>query len=170
MPDNLNGIGADLMKIKNIKTPPTKKALSAPLTLTPKQERFCQVYLETGNATAAYRAVYTVDTMTSKTTNEAACRLLKQTKIAARIKDTHDRMVDEIVWSRQQSVRTLRDIAIGLDRTTTCQARIAAVKELNAMFGYNAPVKSQVLGADGQPANLKITVKFVAPAAAGPVG
>ena len=33
------------------------------IKLTPKQERFCQVYIETGNASEAYRAAYNAEKM-----------------------------------------------------------------------------------------------------------
>ncbi len=157
-----------MREIETDQNQPTPKAPQAQLTA--KQEAFALAYLESGNASIAYRRAYNAEEMGNQSVAVTACRLLQNPKIALRVQAARDRILDEIVWSRQQSVRTLRDIATGLDRTTTCQARIAAVKELNAMFGYNAPVKSQVLGADGQPANLKITVKFVAPGAAGSVG
>ena len=46
---------------------------------------------------------------------------------------------------------------------TSKRERIAAVKELNAMCGFNAPVKSQIVGADGLPLAIAVTVTFVAP-------
>ena len=54
--------------------------------LTPKQDRFVAEYLKNGNnASAAYRAAYSAGRMTSKTVSEAACRILKNSKVAARI-------------------------------------------------------------------------------------
>lgn len=53
--------------------------------LTKKQEAFAVTYIQTGNATEAYRNAYTPKKMASKTINEAASRLLKDSKISARI-------------------------------------------------------------------------------------
>ena len=54
--------------------------------LTKKQEAFALAYIKTGNASEAYRqAGYTTQTMAAKTVNEAASRLLKNSKVAARI-------------------------------------------------------------------------------------
>lgn len=55
--------------------------------LTAKQEAFCLAYLESGNATDAYRkAGYSPD-MAPKTAMEAASRLLKNSKVVARLAD-----------------------------------------------------------------------------------
>lgn len=56
--------------------------------LTPKQEAFCLAYIETGNASEAYRRAY--DTEASpKTINEKASRLLAEGKIGARLQQLH---------------------------------------------------------------------------------
>ena len=53
--------------------------------LTDKQEAFCIEFLKNGgNASAAYRAVYS-NGASDKTINEAASRLLKNSKVAARL-------------------------------------------------------------------------------------
>ncbi|WP_084760317.1 terminase small subunit [Zavarzinella formosa] len=54
-------------------------------TLTPKQEAFAQKYLETGNASEAYRQAYDADGMKPATINRKAKDLLDNGKIAARV-------------------------------------------------------------------------------------
>lgn len=54
-------------------------------SLTPKQEAFVLVYLETGNASAAYRRSYNAESMTEEAINVEASRLLKNPKIALRL-------------------------------------------------------------------------------------
>lgn len=54
--------------------------------LTPKQERFCQMYIETGNATEAYRLSYNAENMKATTIMPKASKMLIQDKIEARIK------------------------------------------------------------------------------------
>lgn len=56
-------------------------------TLTPKQEKFAQVCVETGNASEAYRQVYNSKKMKPDTIHTAAQQLLANYKVAGRIKD-----------------------------------------------------------------------------------
>ena len=53
--------------------------------LTPKQEAFCFGYLETGNASEAYRRAYDAAGMKAPTINRKAKELLDNGKIAARL-------------------------------------------------------------------------------------
>jgi len=133
--------------------------------LTPKQEAFCKAYLETGNASAAYRQSYSVKKATPKSVNEVSSRLLSEIKISSRIEELKAEITKNFVWERKDSLEVLREIARAetLDSPPAHRDRIAAVKELNSMHGYNAPVKSQLIGADGNPLNLNINISFVKP-------
>lgn len=77
------------------------------MKLTVKQENFCNYYIETGNASESYRRSYSCAKNTEKTINENASRLLKKSKISARIEElqneirecskiTKDRLLDEL--------------------------------------------------------------------------
>lgn len=55
--------------------------------LTIKQEKFCNKYLECGNASEAYRFAYDCSKMGDETINESASRLLKDRKVTARVKE-----------------------------------------------------------------------------------
>lgn len=85
--------------------------------LTPKQEKFCQVYLETGNASEAYRQSYNAGDMASNTINVKASDLLSNGKIRARIAElrapviakaqlTVDTLLDELEEARQLALKT----------------------------------------------------------------
>ena len=72
--------------------------------LTPKQERFCQVYIETGNASEAYRQSYNAEKMRPDTVNNKAYGLLQKGDIRARLdelraehKKRHEITVDTLV-------------------------------------------------------------------------
>jgi phage terminase small subunit len=54
--------------------------------LTPKQEMFCLKYIETGNASEAYRQSYDAEDMKPETVNRKAKELIDNGKIAARVK------------------------------------------------------------------------------------
>ena len=54
--------------------------------LTPKQEKFCNLYIELGNASEAYRQSYDVkDGTTSESVNVSASTLLSDPKITLRV-------------------------------------------------------------------------------------
>jgi hypothetical protein len=55
--------------------------------LTPKQEKFCQKYIETGNASEAYRQSYDCANMKMETINRSAKELLDNHKISTRINE-----------------------------------------------------------------------------------
>jgi len=65
--------------------------MAAPSKLTPKQEKFAQVYVQTGNASEAYRTAYDVREGTKQ---EAiwvnACQTLSNAKVAQRVVELQD--------------------------------------------------------------------------------
>lgn len=61
----------------------TKRTRNQPITA--KQSAFAQAYVETGNASEAYRRVYNAGNMTDATVWSTACVLLKNHKVAARV-------------------------------------------------------------------------------------
>lgn len=57
----------------------------ASTNLTIKQENFCQAYVETGNASEAYRRAYDAKNMKSEVIAVKACELMKHGKLTVRI-------------------------------------------------------------------------------------
>ena len=55
------------------------------MALTPKQENFCLAYLETGNASEAYRRAYDAENMNAQTVYKRASELLDNGEITARL-------------------------------------------------------------------------------------
>ena len=53
--------------------------------LTTKQEKFCKSFIETGNASEAYRRSYECEKMKGASINRNAVALLDNTKIASRV-------------------------------------------------------------------------------------
>lgn len=63
--------------------------------LTEKQEAFANAYIQFGDATAAYKkADYSYLNKADKLIHEAACRILKNSKVAARIKELQSVVAD----------------------------------------------------------------------------
>ena len=79
------------------------------LSLTPKQEAFCMAYIETGNASAAYRQSYDCLSSSSSTIHRRAKELLDNGKIGARIDELQNN-------HRLRHGITVDDIADQLDQ------------------------------------------------------
>jgi phage terminase small subunit len=112
------------------------------MALTPKQEAFCLAYMETGNASEAYRRAYDTDGMKPSTINRNAKAMLDNNKIAARVAGLKQELSDRTLWTFADSAKVLIDIAQKIDSAEN--AKIAAVKELNSMHGFAAPTESNV--------------------------
>ncbi|MBT0365377.1 terminase small subunit [Morganella morganii subsp. morganii] len=57
------------------------------MALTVKQEKFCQAYVETGNASEAYRSAYSAGKMKHETINKRASELLNNGEVAGRVSE-----------------------------------------------------------------------------------
>lgn len=85
--------------------------------LTIKQENFCLAYVETGNASEAYRRSYDVGEMLPASINSKAFELLENVKITDRIQElrkpimerhkiTVDDLLAELEEARQMGLKT----------------------------------------------------------------
>lgn len=79
--------------------------------LTPKQESFCLAYLETGNASEAYRKSYSAEGMKPETINKRASELLADGAIAGRIQELSAKAESDAVMTRQRALERLSLIA-----------------------------------------------------------
>lgn len=80
--------------------------------LTPKQEAFCLAYVETGNASEAYRRAYSARNMSAKTVWEKASRLLSEGKVRARLDELRAAVANETII---KEARVIEEVArIGL--------------------------------------------------------
>lgn len=91
--------------------------------LTDKQERFCQLYIETADASEAYRGAYDAKRMKPNTVNRKASELKKQPQIDARIKELqgehrqrHDVTVDFVVGVVVETIERCRQVEPVLDK------------------------------------------------------
>ena len=116
--------------------------------LTIKQEAFARAYVETGNASEAYRRSYNAENMKQESIAVRACELLAHSKIAVMVSEMRKELAERTMWEREDSVRVLAAIATE-DQDAPHAARVSAIKEINAMFGYNAPAKVDHTSSDG---------------------
>lgn len=78
--------------------------------LTIKQERFCQEYINTGNATESYRRVYSTKNMKEATINRSAKALVDHPKVSARLIQLKERLQRTYDISRERLLYELEGI------------------------------------------------------------
>ncbi len=78
--------------------------------MTPKQEAFCVAYILSGNATEAYKQAGYSDGMATKTAQEAASRLLKNSKVIARLSELRAPAVEMAVMTIAGHLGDLKDL------------------------------------------------------------
>ena len=79
--------------------------------------------------------------MKPETVQNSAYKVLKNDEVTARVKELKDTIVSKQLWTREDSVRTLKSV---IDDAERLGDKVSAVKELNAMHGFNAPTKSEL--------------------------
>ena len=148
--------------------------------LTPKQSKFAEEYVNTGNATEAYRRAYDVSKTTS---NEAISveghRLLSDPKISLRVKDLQKKESEAFQITRKEvaegyfkmikSWEYLMDLAAKENLTKEQKAKFYLLKEMvkgsdyrgaydsiAKMFGLNAPDKQEI---ESTVNNININIK-----------
>ncbi len=107
------------------------------MSLTIKQERFCMVYVETGNASEAYRQAYNAENMKEASINVNACKLLADAKITLRVKELksghtkrHELTIDDLVKQLEEA----RQVALTLENPQ-CSAAISATMGTAKLLG-----------------------------------
>jgi len=84
------------------------------MALTQKQESFCLVYIETGNATESYRRAFKPPTASEATINRKAKGLMDTDKIQARIEELRKPVRDKAQITLEThliDLKRLRDLA-----------------------------------------------------------
>lgn len=108
--------------------------------LTQKQETFCLEYLKDGNATRAYKIAYNCSKTKESSINVNASKLLKDTKIIQRLDSLKEKIINKALWKKEDSILKLKE---ALSISKKANEIVMVVRELNAMHGYNAPIKSE---------------------------
>jgi len=117
-----------------------RKNMSA--KLTSKQEAFAQAIADGMGQADAYRVAYGAHHMKDTTIYPHASRLIKNDKVHARVNELKAQTQNKQLWSREMSVKAL----VQAYKEGSGSPKVSAVKELNALHGYNAPQKIDVGG------------------------
>lgn len=129
------------------------------MALTPKQEAFALAYVETGNASEAYRRAYDAGGMKPASINRKAKELLDNGKIAARVRtlqsdaeQRHKITIDDLIAELEEA----RNCAKGLDKPQTA-TMVAATMGKAKLLGF-LDTKGDGVD-DSMPAPVKVVVQ-----------
>lgn len=104
--------------------------------LTPKQEKFCLTYLETGNASEAYRQVYNTSNMKKTTIGRKAFELLENGKITARINELQAPAIKKAELTVENHLRKLEEMRDSAFEAGNFQAAIRAEELRGKVAGF----------------------------------
>ena len=118
--------------------------------LTPKQEKFCNAYIECGNQSEAYRRAYNAEKMKPECIVVKASELMATGKVAVRVKELQHQIaqrnkitVDDLLNELEQA----RQIALNAEKPQ-CAAMVAATigkAKLLGMLDKIAEVAQQII-------------------------
>ena len=131
------------------------------MALTPKQEAFALAYVETGNASEAYRRAYNAGNMKPEVIANKASALLKRGEVRVRVEmaqakavERHETTVDDILRELEEA----RALAAGGEKPQPA-AMVAASMGKAKLLGMLTD-KTEVTGKDGGPVDHSLRVTF----------
>jgi phage terminase small subunit len=130
--------------------------------ITPKQLKFCQKYVETGNASEAYRQSYDIGTMKPESIHRKAKELLDNVKIAARIADIqakHQKRHEVTVDSLTSELEEARSLALKTEQPAAMVSASLGKAKLHGMLVD----RNEHTGKDGGPIETTETVTIYLP-------
>jgi len=116
------------------------------VSLTSKQENFCQNIAAGMTQADAYRSAFDADKMKAETIHKRASELMGNGYVTGRVKELKAKLAEKALWTREMSVQALVGAYKIAKDSGNAAGMTGAVKELNAMHGYNEPLKVKVDG------------------------
>lgn len=117
--------GLSTSSTRQAHVPPREEGEVQEEALTPKREAFAQAYIETGNASEAYRRSFNAQNMKPETINREAKALLDHPKVSTRIAELraktverHEIAVDDLIAELDEA----RTIALSCETPQTSAA------------------------------------------------
>jgi hypothetical protein len=120
-------------------------------SLTPKQKKFARNVAKGMSQVDSYRDAYDVRTDNKNTQRVKAYELSRQSNISDMIEDLKRRAEQGVVWTREMAMTALLDTYKLARDQNHAQGATGALKELNAMYGFNEATKINIGGQKGNP-------------------
>jgi phage terminase small subunit len=134
------------------------------MALTQKQEAFCLAYIETGNASEAYRRCYSAGRMKPESVNREAKSLLDNPKITARLDELRGPVVDAAKVTLEGHLKRLSELSKAAEGEGKYAAAVTAEIARGKVAGLYVE-KTEVSGPNGGPVqNMSVTPQQLAEA------
>lgn len=107
--------------------------------LTEQQEKFCRVFVETGNASESYRQAYNAKNMAANTIAARASEMLNKSNITVRLqqlRETHQKRHAITVDTLLEKLNNVYTVALGAD-TPQSSAAVQAVMGQAKLLGLD---------------------------------
>ena len=112
--------------------------------------RFCELMLDGRTQAKAYEEAYDAENMKVHTIRKRANELWLQPHVMRHMAEARAGLAVTSSWTRLRAVEVLVDVIEHGGHT----ARINSVRELNAMHGFNEPLKLDIAGGIGHSINV----------------
>jgi phage terminase small subunit len=113
--------------------PERKSTKAKEVKLTPKQEKFCQTVASGTNQSDAYRLAYDAENMKPPTVHVNANKMMNDKKIATRIKELRQPVLDDVEVTLQGLLNKLDKAYEIAETTDQASGMVAAVRELGKL-------------------------------------
>ena len=117
--------------------------------LTPKQEKFAACIADGMTQADAYRTAFDAGKMKPETIHKRASELMGDGAVTGRVRELKGSLATKALWTREMSVQALVQAYKVAKEVNSATGMTGAVKELNAMHGYNAAQKVDISNDDG---------------------
>lgn len=124
------------------------------MTLTAKQEQFCVAYIETGNASEAYRRAYDAEKMKPETVNRNAKALMDNNKIATRLSEIRKPAVTAAQITLESHLQRLHDLSVKAEEAGQLNAAISAEVARGKAAGIHIEKSEQMVTTRELPASI----------------
>lgn len=125
---------------------------------TDKMELFCLAYVETGNASEAYRRSYNTSNMADKTAQREGYNLLQNPLVQARIEELRIKVMERHEITVDTLLVELEEARLLGKETGKASAMVTASMGKAKLLGLDKQIV-ELTGKDGAPIETKSTVK-----------
>lgn len=125
---------------------------------TDKMELFCLAYVETGNASEAYRRSYNTSSMADKTAQREGYNLLQNPLVQARIEELRIKVMERHEITVDTLLAELEEARLLGKQTGKASAMVTASMGKAKLLGLDKQIV-ELTGKDGAPIETKSTVK-----------
>lgn len=119
------------------------------MTLTVKQENFCQKYLEIGNAAEAYRLSYETGSTNARAIASNANKLLNDPQVAMRIKELqeeHKQRHNVSIDSLTEELEQARGLALQTEQPSAAVSATMGKAKLHGLLVDKSETKTELKG------------------------